>query len=69
MDLYTEVEWQRLCAEVAKLRLERRKIAKVIPLPAGGPGGLLTGVLQSKEKARSDVTAREWTSGGADRLG
>jgi integrase len=34
LDLYTEVDWPLLCAEVAKLRIERRGPAGVVPLPA-----------------------------------
>jgi len=32
MELYTTVEWAKLCAEVAKLRLDRRSGGKVLPL-------------------------------------
>ena len=32
MELYITVEWAKLCAEVAKLRLDRRSGGKVLPL-------------------------------------
>jgi integrase len=32
LDLYTSVPWERLCGEVAKLRIERRKPAEVLEL-------------------------------------
>jgi len=34
MELYTSVEWSKLCAEVAKLRVERRQDAEVVPVHA-----------------------------------
>jgi hypothetical protein len=34
MELYTSVEWSKLCAEVAKLRVERRQDAEVVPFHA-----------------------------------
>jgi hypothetical protein len=32
MELYTSVEWAKLCGEVAKLRVERRQPATIVPL-------------------------------------
>jgi hypothetical protein len=32
MELYTSVEWSKLCAEVARLRVDRRHDATVIAL-------------------------------------
>ncbi len=64
MEAYTTLDWEALCLEVTKLRVERRKTANVIALPAGG---LLTDFLQSREKARSNAG---FESGGAgNRMG
>jgi integrase len=33
LDLYTTVQWARLCEAVARLRVERRKSADILALP------------------------------------
>lgn len=59
LDLYTRVPWERLCTEVAKIRVERRKPAKLLPLHFES---CCSGLLQSEETARQ-ITAL--VSGGA----
>jgi hypothetical protein len=48
LDLYTSVPWERRCAEVAKVRLERRNPAKILSLT---PSLAAVGLLQSSEGA------------------
>jgi integrase len=39
MELYTSVEWSKLCAEVAKMQVTRRVGAQVFPFRPQAPGG------------------------------
>ena len=59
LDLYTSVPWERLCGEVAKLRIERRKGAEILTLHSAS---CYSGLLQGEEEAR-EVAGLE--SGGA----
>jgi integrase len=49
MEVYTSVPWERLCAEVAKLRVERRKPPKIHALHSASCCNRL---LQDEEEAR-----------------
>ena len=50
MEVYTSVPWERLCGEVAKLRLERRKLAKIQALH---PESCCTDLLHAEAEARN----------------
>jgi integrase len=52
IDLYTSVQWERRCAEVAKIRLKRRKSAKILTLT---PSLAAAALLHSRRAANDDA--------------
>jgi hypothetical protein len=49
LDLYTTVQWDRLCAAMALLKVERRKSAKILVLPTAA---CYSGVVQRESGGR-----------------
>jgi integrase len=71
---YTTFEWEVLCREVSKLRIQRRGLARVVALTraVGAPEGLATVLATASSQpaeitAEEECTSRESNAGGTPR--